>query len=109
MYIVDNKKITFDDLTELRLRGAKYDRIKVTVRFLHHPNTSDNEVTSEKIKNMNDDALLLGRQFYPLEEADKLINHSGILKRPVQSNDSAADVALQDAEEIAAPENSATE
>jgi hypothetical protein len=109
LYIVDNKKITFDDLTKLRLRGAKYDRIKVTVRFLHHPNTSSNEVTRCRIKDMNDDALLLDRQFYRLEEADELINHSGVLKRPIQSHNSATDVALQDAKEIAAPENSATE
>jgi len=110
-YIKDNEALTFDELTKLLLRRTGYDRVKVAVRFLEHPNTSDNEVTTNKIKDMNDDALLLDRQFHPLEEADKLINHSGVLKRSVQSHSSAADdgAVLQDADETAATVNIATE
>jgi hypothetical protein len=110
-YIVDDQKKTFEELTKLRLRGANYDRVKATVRFLHHPNTSSNEVTREKIKDMNDDALLLNRQFVRLEEADRYINHRGVLKTPVTKQEFSSDEtdALPDAEKTAATENTATD
>jgi hypothetical protein len=108
-YLHVDKRPTFEELTKLRLRRGKYDRVKIIVKFFRHPKTSENDVTDESIWKMNDDALLLNRQFCRLEEADRYINHKGILKRPVQSRDSAADVALQDADETAATENIATE
>ena len=54
-YFNDNKELTFEELTELRLRQAKYDRVKVAVKFFEHPNTSENDVTKESIRLMNDD------------------------------------------------------
>lgn len=107
-YIVGDQKITFEELTKLRLRDAKYDRANVIVKFLSHPNTSSNEATRDRITDMNDDALLLNRQFYRLEESDELINHKGILKRPVKPLESSSNEtdALQDADETAATDNS---
>ena len=104
-YLNGNKELTFEELTELRLRQAKYDRIKVGVKFFEHPNTSDNDVTDESIMSMNDDNFRAnGRSLYSLGEADKLINHTGVLKRPIPQHDSTAgenDVG-QNAEEMAA-------
>jgi hypothetical protein len=108
LYIDGDKKITFEELKKLRLRDAKYDRANVIVRFLHHPNTSSNEVTRDRIRDMNDDALFLNRQFIRLEEADRYINHKGILKRPVkplEPSSNETDAGIQDADETAATEN----
>jgi hypothetical protein len=108
-YVRDKEPLTFDELTKLKFRRAGYDRIKIAVRFLHHPNTSDNEVTNEKIKDMNDDAMYVtgvSRRIYSIEAADKRINHNGILKKPVTMLEvsSNEDDALQDADETAATE-----
>jgi hypothetical protein len=102
---------TFEELTKLRLRGGKYDTVKIIVKFFQHPNTSENDVTDESIGNMNDDALLLKGQFYRLEEADGLINHKGVLKRPVKKLEPSSDedgTELRDADETAT-ENPATD
>ena len=112
-YSVGDQKYTFEELKKLGLR-SKYDRVKIIVRFLSHPKTSSNEVTTEKIMEMNDDAMYLtedGRRLFSAELADTMINHKGILKRPVKrlvvSSDEPGAV-LQESEEIAA-ENTATD
>jgi hypothetical protein len=52
---------------------------------------------------MNDDALLLNRQFVRLEEAGRYINHKGVLKKPVMKQEFSSDETdvPQDAETAA--------
>ena len=112
-YDKDKEPLTFEELTKLKLRRAGYDRVKVAVRFLEHPKTSDNKVTRDKIKDMNDDAMYVtdaSRRLYAIEITDELVNHKGILKRPEKLLEvsSDGDNVLQDADDIAATENIAT-
>jgi hypothetical protein len=110
-YTVGNKGLTFEELIKLRLRQNKYEEVKVTVRLAKHPNTSENKVTSELIKNMDcKDFHPDHRPLYSLEAADKLINRQGALKKLVKQCDpiSGGDV-LQDTEAIAAEEGTTTE
>jgi hypothetical protein len=108
-YSVGDQKYTFEELKKLGLR-SKYDRVKIIVRFLSHPKTSSNEVTSEKIMEMNDDAMYLtedGRRLFSIELADTIINHRGILKRPVKRREVSFEEpdVLQDAEIMATDDN----
>jgi hypothetical protein len=113
-YSVGDQKYTFEELKKLGLR-SKYDRVKIIVRFLSHPKTSSNEVTTEKIMEMNDDAMYFtedGRRLFSAELADTMINHKGILKRPVKRLEVSSDepgAVLQESEDTAATENIATD
>jgi hypothetical protein len=42
-YCIGDERPTFEELTKLRLRGAKYDRVKVAVKFFRHPNMLSRE------------------------------------------------------------------
>jgi len=82
VYLRDGKKLTFEDLAWLRLRTPGYNKVQVSVKYGDHPNTSDNKVTADLIKNMNDDTLYVGRSVYHLDDAGTVINQRGAIRNP---------------------------
>lgn len=87
-YILKDEVLTFEEIAKRRLNKAKYDDVKIAIGYYEHPNTSQSVVTPVRITNMNDDYRYIGYPVYPLEIADRIINHSGSLKN----------VALEDRE-----------
>jgi len=87
-YIWKGKELTFEELAKLRLRRVKYDMVRIAVAYLEHPNTSDGGVARScgRIASMNEDCCYIRCPVYPLEIADKIINHKGTLKNPVREN-----------------------
>jgi hypothetical protein len=85
-YIIGKQQLSFKELTELRLRRAKYDEVKVGMVFYDHPNTSPSKVTTERIASMNEDAAYIFYPVYSLEIADKFIDHKGLVKRHVKKH-----------------------
>jgi hypothetical protein len=84
-YIIGNQKpntkeYTFEELTKLKLRKAKYNEVIVVVKYKNHPNNGGNKPTRNRIKNMNSDAFCTGFHFYTIAEANKLIDHKGSLR-----------------------------
>ena len=80
-YTFRNKEITFDELKKLQLHKDQFNRVRVDVKFDKHPNTSNNRVTDDLIRQMNEDSFYYVSSFYYLEDTNHAINHSGCIKK----------------------------
>ena len=104
-YMIGKQELTFEELKKLRQQASKYNRIMVAVGFTNHPLTSQNKVTTERIKDMNNDAMYLGRSVWDLDCADDVIDHEGELKRPVNPTGAPPDDAEDEWSDVLPEEN----